>query len=94
VYLAAGTMPTSSGSTTPSPRASTSPASDSASDSVSGSVSGSGTPADATGLTAQGTPAESPVPGWIWALGGALVATAVAVLVVLFSRRRAAGGRG
>jgi Ca-activated chloride channel family protein len=90
VYLAAGTMPTSGGSTPPSTRASTS----AASDSVSGSVSGSGTPADATGLTAQGTPAESPVPGWIWALGGALVATAVAVLVVLFSRRRAAGGRG
>lgn len=91
-YLAAGAVPTSGLTTSPSATASVSASSSAGS---AGSGSASVIPTDTTtGPTAQGSSSADPVPGWVWALGGALAAGAVAVLVVALSRRRSSGGPG
>lgn len=82
VYHAAGSVPPTTGtpSSTPVP--------------TSASVSSSAGPASTTtDATAQGAIATEPaVPGWVWALGGALAAGVVAMLVVLVSRHRQTRG--
>ena len=88
-YLAAGSVPTSGGATSGSGSST-----GSASTTSSGSPSNPSASAPPTTVgTAQGTPlVDDPVPGWVWALGGALAAGVVAAVAILVSRRRTAGG--
>ncbi|WP_395725279.1 VWA domain-containing protein [Nakamurella sp.] len=88
-YLAAGTAATSGSSTsgTAGSAGSTTP--------PSGAVAGSatsGSTASPDGVATDRTSADPAVPGWVWALGGALAVGVVAAVVILVTRRRTAGG--
>jgi Ca-activated chloride channel family protein len=87
VYGPAGAVVTT-GSTAPSTSSSPSTSASatvSTSAATSAATAGSSTDARA-GSTG---PGESSLPGWVWALGGAVVAGVAALVVVLLSRRRA-----
>lgn len=85
-YLTAGTAATSTGGTVTSD-----PSSSAATPTTTSPISSSDPGRSVAGTTAQGGPAaDNSVPGWLWALGGALVAGAGALVVALLSRRRRA----
>ena len=91
-------LPAGSGSTTVGSAASTGtptavPTTPSSAVVASSAPTGSTTAADgsADGSAADRAP-DAGIPGWVWALGGALAAGAVAAGLVLVARRRTAGG--
>ena len=90
VYGPAGAVVTT-GSTAPRTSSSLSTsASATVATSASTAAATAGSSTDATaGLAGSTGPGESSLPGWVWALGGALVAGVAALVVVLLSRRRA-----
>ncbi len=91
-YLTAGTVP--SGSAGAAATSTSAPASVTASASPSATGSATASAGDiATDRTAQGTPtSDGALPGWVWALVGAVAASAVALLIVVWTRRRAVRG--